>query len=462
MAKQDLTVNVQAKGAKKTAQDLKSVESAQKDLTKGTEGQTKVADKATEAQEGLNSNTEAYAAILANVSPRLGQFAAAGIHARKIVEGLGSSATSLTKHFGRLRAAVLRNARALKLLGAGGALAFGLWAIVAAVRAMGKAFDDATEAAKKLLDELRRQKEEFAEQAKAVRAVADARRQFAALTPQEVERATKRRRGMVAQYGVSPGAATAVAGGTAGLGLDLETQARFGLAMDLGLAGGGLDPRMSERQREQYIAGVNRQNQEKVASRIRAERMYQKQQREAARQESRQVGGTTANLRAELRIQFPGRSEEDVAQIAQRIQQQGGDLDTFRAARRGAWQWNPWRGWEGTRKIRTIEGRPEKMTAVEQVELERAIEGLQSGGGETIGGPLPGIRSSSLGPMPRLNLPSDDPVLDALTRDLGGTVEPRGGVNIGQYIDNSQNTYPDLSSQEAARSNGETTGAGAF
>lgn len=462
MAKQDLTVKVEAKGAKQTAQDLKSVDKAQQDLSKGAEGVAKGADKVAEAQEDLNVNTEAYATILSNVSPRMTALTGGMKAAWDIIGSMGAASIGLAARLRKLTTAIRGSAAALKLLGAAGTLAFGIWAIVAAVRAMGVAFDKATEAAKKLIDELRRQKEEFSEQQKAIRAVADARREFAAITPREAERATKRARAAIAR-GVDPATAIAVAGEAAGLGLTAEQEARYGLQRQTGRAG-QLDPRMSPRQRRQAIAAAERRSAEWTDQRMAAEREIRQRQRQAAQHEARQVEGSTANLRAELRIQFPALSDEEIAQMAQRVQQQGGNLETFRAARRSAWQLNPWAGWEGTRKIPTIRGRREEMTAVEQVELERALEGLQSGGGgEQIGGTVPAIRGSGIGPPPRRRLPGTDAAFEAATRGLGGTVDTgAGNITINNHFDQSQTTYPDHASQEAARTNGETAMGGAW
>jgi len=151
---QKLEVEAVAKGFDEAAKAHDKVSEAQQKLKEGAKGTAKATAAASDAQAKLQSGQEDWLHILRQVHPSLGMLGEALVKGSKVAGDLASRNIDLTETFKSLTGAVKRNAAALALLGAGGAVVLAIGAISGAVARMRREFEEATSAVRDQIDAL--------------------------------------------------------------------------------------------------------------------------------------------------------------------------------------------------------------------------------------------------------------------------------------------------------------------
>ena len=94
-------------------------------------------------QEKLRVSTELYGGLLSKIHPELGSFVTGMLRGVNVAGRMATQQLDLTSIFKTATEAIGKNAGALALLGAGGAVALGIAAITSAVRKMGEEWERA-------------------------------------------------------------------------------------------------------------------------------------------------------------------------------------------------------------------------------------------------------------------------------------------------------------------------------
>jgi len=222
MADQDLRLTATAAGFDQAANEVKKVTDAEKqlgDLINQTADKTKLSgDSFRELQSILN-----------NIHPRLGSLAAGFSKALDLAGEFGQSNVKLGGILGSVTQAIKANASALLLVGAGGAVVFGINSIISSIQRMG-------EESKKATEELKRQREALdeifrgrAERQQTIESISDTRRS-GGLSAESAARAAKSAESVSGQFrALDPEAVNIAAGhfGDAGLTNEQLAEAAF-------------------------------------------------------------------------------------------------------------------------------------------------------------------------------------------------------------------------------------------
>jgi len=235
-------MRVEVKGADKAAGDLKKVDQAQKGVGKTTTAQTKGLKEATEAQKKLNASESDYTELLSRIHPALGAVAMASVKATKIAGDLATQQINLGGVLRKTSGAIKANAKALLLVGAGGAVFAAIAALVTVWGRLKESVEESTRALSASTGPREEAIKHYREMAKAIREVANARERLAKMDVAESE-ATQRQAAGIAQRfrAVDPQAAATLLAEYHGVGLS-EKQLT---ALVLAQAGGaqGLAPK---------------------------------------------------------------------------------------------------------------------------------------------------------------------------------------------------------------------------
>ena len=322
-----LTAEVEVKGAKEGARALGEVDGAQKRVVETGEKGVKTAATATVAQEKLNASTEDYTSLLGRISPVLGGFVDGMVKGAKVAGDFATQQISLRGVLGHATTAIRNNARALKLIGAGGAVVAAISLIVRSVQAMKEAFDAVTE---KIREQSAALGEAARKQREATAAYLDdaaARKQRSGDTLDQLDKERNYVDRLIDRYELSgqrAERARATGASLAGLPLsDEETKAAI-----LGAAGGPrafeIEPGAPEGialSRTRRFIG-QRRTQEGIG-RIESQAEEQRGRRsELAYRELISVGGSRANLEAFLERRL-GIGEEEARERAEQMQRIG-------------------------------------------------------------------------------------------------------------------------------------------
>jgi len=176
MPEQDLTIKAKADGFDAAAKDVEKLTSAE-DRLQGQVGKgAKTQDDAVKSQEALNASQEDWLGILSNISPALAQFAGSLIKAAKVSGDLASRQIDLGSVLSKVTKGAAASASAIALIGSGGLVVAGIWAITKALEAQREEHNRNTEAIKAETDALNDLSNAHRDQAQAIEDIADARR----------------------------------------------------------------------------------------------------------------------------------------------------------------------------------------------------------------------------------------------------------------------------------------------
>ncbi len=173
---QDLKLTSKAEGFDETAKKVGQVDDATAKL-KGQVGKGgKAATEAAKSQEKLNASESDYVSLLSAISPRLGLFVDSLIKGSKVAGDFASQQIDVGALTGKATEAIKKNASALKLIGAAGAVVLAIYAIVKAIETMRQESEAATKALKAQTDALNELQRQGQERGQAIENIADTRR----------------------------------------------------------------------------------------------------------------------------------------------------------------------------------------------------------------------------------------------------------------------------------------------
>lgn len=155
-AEQDLKLRVGVEGAQQSAKELQGVSDAQKTIGNS-------ASDAAAKQEKFTASNEDFAAVLNKIAPGLGEWFTTVTRGTKVISDLAGRNISLIDTFKSLAGSITKNAGALQLMLAGGAVAAGIYAVVSALQAQREEHERVTKAINdqaKALDELEAKRRE--------------------------------------------------------------------------------------------------------------------------------------------------------------------------------------------------------------------------------------------------------------------------------------------------------------
>jgi len=187
MPDQELRMEAKFKGGEEVAGELKKVDEAQKQVGKGTTAQTKAVKQGTEAQQKLNATEGDYTMLLGRVHPLLGVVVEASVKAAKIAGDLATRQIVLRGAMTKVTGAVRANAKALLLVGAGGAVIAGIMGIIATYNRLKESIKRSTEALAASGEAHRAAVKRYDEMAAAIREVADQRERLTKMDIAESE-----------------------------------------------------------------------------------------------------------------------------------------------------------------------------------------------------------------------------------------------------------------------------------
>ena len=170
---QELTTKFKTEGAEQTAKAHDQLAGAQKKVVDGTKEGAGATRDAAGAQDKLNASEGDFIGLLSAVHPALGQFVDAGLKASKVAGDLATKNINLKEVMGKVTAAIKGNAKALALIGAGGAVVLALLAIAKAWSVIKEKAERATEAARRNREEVNKNKKEEEDLKTAIEKVAD-------------------------------------------------------------------------------------------------------------------------------------------------------------------------------------------------------------------------------------------------------------------------------------------------
>ena len=325
---QKLTVEAQAKGFDKTAAEVSKVAEAEERLEGQTTGAAKATDAASEAAQKLNASESDYVEILRQVNPALGNLADSLLKGGRVAGDLASQNINLAGAFGKATEAIKNNAGALKLIGAGGAVVLGIYAITQAVKAMREEHERATEAIKRHREALNELKQEEADQKQTIEDIADRRRR-GGFGADEAQQAVQTAEAIGKQFeALKPENINQVVAMLGDLNLSREQMTQAAVLQQLGQL--QLDPGMSAETMRRYFDVALRRNAEQVETFLTRERTQGQgfglggERASEARTEAAAEGGSTLQLEKVIREALgPGAAAEDVKRMVELVGQFG-------------------------------------------------------------------------------------------------------------------------------------------
>ena len=340
----ELRGSARIEGAQKAAGDLKKIAEAQDKVTSSQKNVTDAQGKGAEAASKASLSSEEYSTSLSRISPALGGFVEGLRGAFKIAGDLGSQQISLTGIFKKTRSAIVGNAKALKTIAAGGAVAAGIFLIVKAVKLMREEFAKAHAEIKRTQEELTKIKGEESDTRAAIESVADKRKRIGGATADQSRKGLEDFKGISRQFeAIDKSNLTDVVGNTLGLGLSREQIANTAILQQSGRL--QLQPDASGKSTTRYISSKIEENQEFLTTfRTRESRQGQglgdkrafsgrTELEAAAAREATSQGGSQTALNKLIGQKFPDLPEEDAGRLADLAQDQGtiGGLQRNRA-----------------------------------------------------------------------------------------------------------------------------------
>ena len=228
MADQELKLTAVAQGFDQAAGEVAKVTDAEKQL----------ADAASQSGVQTKLSGEQFRelqSILNDLHPGLGRLAAGFSKALDLAGSLGTSNVKLGGVLKTVTETIKANASALLLIGAGGAVVFGINAIVAAIQKMGEESKKATQALKQqreALDEIFRGR---AERQQEIENVSDTRRRAGGLSAEASARAVQSAEAIGKRFtALDAGSVNQAVGTFADLGLDDEQLAQAAFLIQSG------------------------------------------------------------------------------------------------------------------------------------------------------------------------------------------------------------------------------------
>lgn len=381
MADAELRARATLEGGEETARGLTEIGEAQKGVSAEGQKGAQVTEQATEATDKMRSSMEDVNSLLSRIHPALGAFGDALFKGSKMAGDLASANIDLNAVQQKGLSVIRENAKALTLIGAGGAVALGIWAIVKAYQALSAEAERNEDIIKKNREEVTRQKEELAALAEAYERAANARRAFEAVGVAEKETGTGRAKRIAERYGVPEELAATVGGELEGVDVDLEMQALYTLLRQAGRAE-ALDTGMPGAVRKSAVEAQVKREREFLDARLKALAEERRRFEQQVQRESRESMGTTEGLERFGREQFPDLPEEDIAQLAEWVQAFGGSLEEFRTRVETRATRSLWDAWRGTRSVRTMDpgvlgDKRATLTALDEARLDRFLNAVE-------------------------------------------------------------------------------------
>lgn len=195
MGEEKLTLKTEVTGADATAASLEKVKKAQDAVTGGSTKATAATaavaqgtdavDKATASQEKLNASESDFVGVLSRLSPALGGFADAMLKGGKIAGDLAGKQIKFGEVLNAVTTAINKNAGALKLLGAAGAVVLGITLITNALAKMREESERLTKSLDDQRDSLNELRGEQRERGQGIEDIAAQRRGGARRTKRE-------------------------------------------------------------------------------------------------------------------------------------------------------------------------------------------------------------------------------------------------------------------------------------
>lgn len=273
-----------------------------------------------------------YLQILRQINPALGQLAETLINASKIAGDMASKNIDLTKGFEGLKGAILANANALKLFGAGALVAVGIYAISAALRRMREEFEAATKAIREQTEEANRLAQQQADLQQKIENLSDARREGGFNADEARDAANQARRLRERLPFLSEDAAAQAA--TFGRGRSTEDVERIAIAIQSGRL--QVDGGMRPESRERRIEAALERHADAIEAAAARERAQAGEETSAARGQLGRGGGSNRDLQnvASRFTEGTGFDPAMVAALAQIIGDQ--QIETFERVTRGS------------------------------------------------------------------------------------------------------------------------------
>ncbi len=297
---QDLKLTSKAEGFDETAKKVDQVADSTAKLKGQVDRGGKAATDAAKSQEKLNASESDYVSLLAAVSPRLSLFVDSLLKGSKIAGDFASQQIDVAALTGKATEAIKKNAAALKLIGAAGAVALAIYAIVKAIETMRQEAEAATKAItaqSAALSELQRQGQE---RGQAIENISDTRRR-GGFTADQARSAVNVARLIGERYEfLSPDAVNQVVGLAGDARLSTAQLARAAFLQQSGRL--DLNPDATASGMRRKILNTLRRYSEQIAPAFARETAQGQrlgvsgERAQAARQELDQVGGSTVAL----------------------------------------------------------------------------------------------------------------------------------------------------------------------
>jgi len=334
MGEHKATVRAETVGAEQAAKDLDKVTQAEESLAGQTSKAGSASETAAKQADKFHASESDVVSLLTQASPTLGAFVDGMLKSGKIAGDLASRNINLKETFGSLSAAIKANAGALKLLGAGAAVAAGIWLIVRALNAEREAMERVNEEIKKRTAAQNELKGAERDRAAEIERLRDASRQGPfdeeeARAAKETAEDVKARAPFIDEAAINRAVAAVggredrAGGGRFGIE-EIERLAvileRFGQEIDLaGLSGERVD-RQATQMLEYYA--------EKLDAIFAREAGQRRESLQEAGKQAVSLGGATLDLEEFIKRYAPvGADTERLAQLLQQYSELGADRD---------------------------------------------------------------------------------------------------------------------------------------